>query len=386
MFANNVWVYTLSIPLCAIAAIILNIRGSEYSVLEHTIGGTKVKRDTFVRGVIFVLIAYITFWAAIRNGVADTAAYISRYNSMPLEINLKQLFFETDRTGEKAPLFSLYQIILKRLGFNWQFYLASIAIISGVCVYRGISKYSDDVALSYYFFITGLYYAWMFNGMRQFLVAAIVFANFKMIVEKKLWKLLLLVFVLYFIHKTAWIIIPIYFIANMKNWSYGIYVCILATMAVVILFPSQFTALLDDSFEEYNVAEQFAEDDGVNVLRFLVSMVTPTLAFVYKDKLAEFKSPFVNVLINMSLITGGLYAVGVVTSGIYMGRLPLYSDMFGLILLPFVLKRVLPKKVKGPVFVSALILYFVYFYLQTNNATYYTTNWFPSMDLGGAQL
>ncbi len=386
MFANNAWVYTLSLPLCAIAAIILNIRKPEYSVLEHTIGGAKVKRDALVRGVIFVLIAYITFWAAIRNGVADTAAYINNYKSLSTDINLKQLFLDSEQNGVKSPLFTLYQIILKRLGFNWQFFLASVAAISGFCIYKGISKYSDDVALSYYLFITGLYYTWFFNGMRQFLVAAILFANLKLIVEKKLWKLLLLVLLLYFIHKTVWIIIPIYFIANMKNWSYGIYACILATMAVVILFPNQFTALLDDSFSEYNVAEEFAKDDGVNVLRFLVSMVTPILAFIYKDKIAEYENPYVNVMVNMSLITGGLYAVGVVTSGIYMGRLPIYTDLFGLILLPFILKRVLPNQSKGTVFAACLILYFVYFYLQTNNNTYYTTNWFPSMDMGGAQL
>lgn len=382
MFANNVWVYTLSIPLCAIAAIILNIRGSEYSVLEHTIGGTKVKRDAFVRGVIFVLMAYITFWAAIRNGVGDTAAYINNYNNLSADISIKELF---TKPNEKEPLFTVYQLILKKLGLSWQFYLGSIAIISGVCVYRGISKYSDDVALSYFFFITGLYYTWMFNGMRQFLVAAIVFANFKLIVEKKLWKFLLLIFVLYFVHKTAWIIIPIYFIANMKNWSYGIYVCILVTMAVVILFPNQFTALLDDSFEEYNVAEQFSKDDGVNIFRFLVSMVTPTLAFVFKKRIAEYENTYVNVMVNMSLITAGLYAVGVVTSGIYMGRLPLYSDMFGLIMLPFILKRVLPKNSRNVIWVVSIILYLVYFYLQTNG-TYYTTNWFSGMDMGGAQL
>lgn len=95
---------------------------------------------------------------------------------------------------------------------------------------------------------------------------------------------------------------------------------------------------------------------GTDVFRFLVSMATPTLAFIYKDKIAEFDNPYINVMVNMSLITGGLYAVGVVTSGIYMGRLPLYTNLFGLILLPFILKRVLPKQAKGPVWVAAFII------------------------------
>ena len=382
MFAYNQWVYYLAIVLCGVGALILNAGQAEYSLIDAT-SGTKSKRPMQVYMIAFLLMGYIVFWAAIRNGIVDTAEYIYGYENITTKIDLKKLF----ASDQKAPLFDLYRIVLRRMGFNWQQYLASIAIISGFCMFYGISKYSDDVPFSMYLFITGLHFYWLFNGIRQFLVASIFFACLKWIVEKKLWKILILVLILYWIHQTAWILIPIYFIANMKNWSYGIYLCILITMAVVILFPNQFTALLDDSVDEYSVAEEFAKDDGVNVFRFLVSMATPTLAFIYKDKIAEFDNPYINVMVNMSLITGGLYAVGVVTSGIYMGRLPLYTDLFGLILLPFIIKRVLPKNMRGPIGVAAILLYFLYFYLQAKDGgIYYTTNWFSSMDLGGAQL
>ncbi len=382
MFDLNQWVYYLAIVLCGVGALILNVSQAEYSLIDAT-SGEKSRRQAQVYLVAFLLMGYIVFWAAIRNGIVDTAEYIYSYNNTSPNLDLKSLF----TSNQKAPLFNLYKAILQKLGFNWQQYLASIAIISGFCMFYGISKYSDDVPFSMYLFITGLHFYWLFNGVRQFLVASIFFACLKWIVEKKLWKILILVLILYWIHQTAWILIPVYFIANMKNWRYGIYVCILVTMVVVILFPNQFTALLNDSMDEYNVEEIFAKDDGVNVLRFLVSMVTPTLAFIYKDKIAEFENPYVNVMVNMSLITGGLYAVGVVTSGIFMGRLPLYTDLFGLILLPFIIKRVLPKNMRGPIGVAAVLLYFLYFYLQAKDGgIYYTTNWFSNMDLGGAQL
>ena len=382
MFKFNTWVYYLAILLCGFGALILNVGQVEYSLVDAT-SGKGIRRQRQVYLTAFLLMGYIVFWAAIRNGVVDTAEYIFGYENMTKTIDFKKIF----AADQKAPLFDLYRIILRRLGFNWQQYLASIAIISGFCMFYGISKYSDDIPLSMYLFVTGLHFYWLFNGIRQFLVASIFFACLKWIVEKKLWKIIILVLILNGIHQTAWVLIPVYFIANLKNWSYGIYVCVLVTMAVVILFPNQFTALLDDSVDEYNVAEEFAKDDGVNILRFLVSMVTPTLAFIYKDKIAEYKNPYVNVMVNMSLITGGLYAVGVVTSGIFMGRLPLYTDLFGLILLPFILKRVLPKQAKGPIWVAALTFYIFYFYLQEKDgAMYYTTNWFSSMDLGGAQL
>jgi len=383
MFTFNTWVYYLAIVLCGVGALILNAGQTEYSLIDAT-SGKGIKRQKQVYLVAFLLMGYIVFWASIRNGVVDTAEYISGYLRLDETRSIKSFFLDD---SEKAPLFRAFQVLLKRWGLNWQQHFAVIAVISGLFMFYGISKYSDDVPFSMYLFITGLHFYWMFNGIRQFLVASVVFACLKLFVEKKFWKLLIIVFVLYLIHKTVWIIMPIFFIANMKNWSYGIYACILATMAVVILFPNQFTVLLDDSMEDYNISEQLSHDDGVNILRFLVSMVTPTLAFIYKEKIAKFNNPYINVMVNMSLITGGLYAVGVVTSGIYMGRLPLYTDLFGLILLPFIIKRVLPKNMRGPIGVAAILLYLLYFYLQAKDGgIYYTTNWFPKMDLGGAQL
>lgn len=381
MFDQNVWVYYLALLVCGAGAFILKSSNTEYSLIDATSG---IKRDKIVWFVTFLMMGYIVFWAAVRNGVVDTAQYIESYRNLSPNTSIKSLFLSK---SEKAPLFKSYQVILRKLGFNWQQYLASIAIITGVFTWYGISKYSDDVALSMYLFMTGLYFYWMFNGIRQFLVVAILFASLRLIAEKKLWKFLLIIFILYFLHKTVIIMIPIYFIANMKNWSWGIYACVLATMAVVLLFPNEFVELLNDNYTDTNVTEQFAKDDGVNILRFLVAMVTPTLAFVYKDRLAEFDNPYVNVMINLSMVSAGLYAVGVVTSGVYIGRLPMFVDMYGIIFLPFMIRRVLPKETRGPIFVACIALYFLYFYLQANEGLiYYTTNWFDKMDLGGARL
>lgn len=382
MFRDNNWVFYIALLLCVATAIIMRTKKIEYSLLDAT-SDKKLKRENIIYFITFALMGYIVFWAAIRNGYIDTRAYIESYVRTKTEFSFSNLFANDE---EKAPLYKLFQIILKRLGFNWQGYLASVAIISGGCMAYGIGKYSDDVTLSIYLFISGMHFTWLLNGIRQFLAASIIFATMHLIVKKKFWKFMLLIFVLYFVHKTALIMIPIYFIVHLKTWSWGIYACVLATMALVILFPNQFVMLLDDSFEEYNVAEQIANDDGVNILRFLVAMVTPTLAFIYKKQIAEYDNKYINMMVNMSLITAGIFAVGVVTSGIYIGRLPLYSDLFGIILLPFILKRVLPNELKGLIFVFCIVLYLIFFYLQMSNGFYYTTNVFKSMDLGGAQL
>lgn len=377
LFERGRWIYFLALLLSGVAILYMNVNQIEYSLLDAE-GQVRKRRDGIVYIITFILVGYIIFWVAIRNGILDTYIYIKHYNQLSTKIDLKYLF-TSDKV--KAPLFELYQIILRRMGLDFHWFIGSVSVASGICIYYAFSRYSDDVAFSFYLFMTSMYfYGWLMNGIRQFLVVCIFFAAFRLVAEKKFWKLLLLVAVCYFIHKTAIMIIPIYFIANMKNWSWGIYACVLATMALALIFPDQLLSLLDDSFDEYNVVEQTANDDGVNILRFLVAMVPAVLAFAYRKRLSEFDNPYIKVLVNLSLVTAGLYAVGVTTSGVLMGRLPVYTEIFNFLFLPFLIRRVLPKRVRGTVWVAAVAFYFLYFYLQLNEETYYTTDLIESLN------
>ena len=105
MIEYNTWVYYLAIVLCGVGALYFNAAHVEYSLLEAT-SGEKHKRPAQVYIVAFILVAYIVFWAAIRNGVVDTAEYIYGYEHMTTKLDFHRIFSE----DEKAPLFELYQI------------------------------------------------------------------------------------------------------------------------------------------------------------------------------------------------------------------------------------------------------------------------------------
>ena len=78
MFEYNTWVYYLAILLCGFGALVLNANQVEYSLIDAT-SGKGVKRQKQVYLVAFLLMGYIVFWAAIRNGIVDTAEYIYGY-------------------------------------------------------------------------------------------------------------------------------------------------------------------------------------------------------------------------------------------------------------------------------------------------------------------
>ena len=121
--------------------------------------------------ISFLLIGFITFWAAIRNGVADTATYISGYESTNPQVS----FLEAFKGNNKAPLFNVFKLAFKKLGVDYHFYLAAIAIISGVCIAYGIGAYTENVFLSAFIFVASTNCMWLFNGIRQFLVVSIIY-------------------------------------------------------------------------------------------------------------------------------------------------------------------------------------------------------------------
>lgn len=370
---TNVWVYYSFF----LVILVFGLLFSKYEYAPVFSNG-EYKRNKNAMIISFILIGYITFWAAVRNGVADTSTYIDGYKMLNSNRNILEVF----KGEEKAPLFLVYQIILKRFGFDYHFYLASIAVISGICIAYGIGAYSESVFFSAFVFVASTNCMWMFNGIRQFLVVTIIFALTRLIVEKKLFKFLILVFILYFVHKSCIIMIPIYFVLNFKPWSWQIAVCILTTMAVVLFFPQLFIELLDSSMEGYNITEQLKEDDGVNILRVFVAAAPAILAYVYRSKIKGYDNRYVDLWVNASVITVGLYSVGVISSGIFVGRLPIYTEIYNILLLPFILKRIIPQESKAFLYIACVGFYMLFFYLMTKNS-YYTTDLFASMNLKG---
>lgn len=384
LFSSNSWVYYVAVFLCAFTAIIEFAVEDKYTIVGiGEIAEIQNRRKNIVKFIAFILIGYIVFWAAVRNGVADTRTYIQSYNLLKSDVGIFDSFIRNDDGSlDKAPLFISYQILLKKLGFDWHFFLGSIAVFSGLCIYYGISKFSDNVSYSVFLFITSLEFYWLFNGIRQFVVAAMFFVAFRLVVEKKFIKFLLLVFVMYFIHSTAIILIPIYFIVNMKNWDIGISICIIVTMAIVLIFPGKVNVWIDDAFSDYDYLNAVQDDDGVNILRVAVSLVTPVLAYIYRKDIARYNNPYINVMVNFSLITAGLYAIGYVTSGIYVGRLSIYTELFNILLLPFIICRVSSKKIRPILIFCSIVGYLLFFYLQTKDGSmYYTTDLFDSMNM-----
>lgn len=317
----------------------------------------------------FITFGYIAFWAAVRSGVADTAAYISMFRNAPSNIGA---IFQYWNVQEKAPGFKTLQVLVKHFTSNYHIWLTLITIVCCYPISRSLRRYSEDYFVSTYLFITTLCFFWLYNGIRQFIVAAIVFGRIDLIIERKTKEFLLLIAILSTIHFTAWIWIPVYFFVTEKPFGKKMMLFTVAIMLAAI-FTGSFVSAMDDvlsgsAYADYS--SQFAYDDGVNLIRVAVYMVPVIISFVYRNQLEWKNEPLIAVCMNLSLISAGIYFVGVFTSGILIGRLPIYFELFNLILFPYMINHFIPNSGKRVTRFLLITGYFMYYYIQMRNSYY----------------
>lgn len=325
-----------------------------------------------------VTFAVIVFFAGARSHIADTTAYIQMFKDYPLFQNAHDVIFDS---SAREPGFRLFSILIKTfISDNYTVWLSIIAVISGICVMFPLYKYSCNFGVSAFLFMASCQFFWMFNGMRQFLVAAIIFSCTGLILKNKTLLYIIIVCILSTIHKSAFILIPMYFIAQGEPWNKRTLMFI-GCIVLAMLFTSKFTNLLTDVVEQTDYASSVNEfkatDDGTSLIRILVESIPVILAFLYRNKIKDKLTPIIKLSINMSLIASGLYIISkVASSGILLGRLPIYFSMYNLILLPWLLRNIFDKKEKDLIYYIMIVCYFGFFYYQMcitwNGMPYYS--------------
>lgn len=313
-----------------------------------------------------IVFGYFIFWIGMRKYVADTTQYISSFNSIPSDFSTAWSQIDWN---DKGPAFSAFNVLFKCfISDNYTWWLMTIAIISGVCIMVVLRKYSCDFFFSSFLFIALLTFFWMMNGMRQFICVAVLFLCCDWIKDGKFVRFLIAVLLVSAIHDTALLMIPIYFVARSRPWHKKIGLFIVGIILICIFAEPFFSgvdnALSGTAYEGTKFI--FAEDDGVNPLRVIFYSIPPVVSFVFKEKIEEYnkKNPMLNICVNMSLVTVAFYLVGLFTSGIIIGRLPIYTEVYDLILIPYLLHICVDKKSRAIVSGVVIIVLLLYFYLN----------------------
>ncbi len=341
---------------------------SKLSTRRHElVSGTKRERWSYGAALLFLL--PLVYWCAVRStSIGDTGSYRSVFINAPS--SLSQLASYMAEQTKDAAFYGLVVVIKSLVTTNYKVYFGIIATIQLLCLGLVYRKYSRDYWLSIFLFVASTdYAAWMFNGMRQFLAAAIAFAALPFILQKKYIPSILIVFLASRFHQSALLVIPIIFIVQGKAWNVRTLLIALGSL-IAVAFIDEFTGFLDSSLQDTqyeNVVSDWNswDDDGTNGIRVLVYSVPTIFAFIWRKKIWENDNPLIHLCVNMSIVSTAIYVVSMFTSGIFIGRLPIYCSLYNYILLPWEVRHFFKKESRLFITLS-LILFYIAFYLYSN--------------------
>ena len=297
----------------------------------------------------------------------DTSAYMYSYNHMPTDLSYINDYMSTVYKDE---FFYFTSALIKiYISDNYLTYFAIFAIFHIFCILFVYRKYSESAFLSLFLFLVSTdYISWMYNGIRQFTAVCITFLCCGLILKRKYIPAIIIMAFASFFHGTAWIVIPFMFIAQGKPWNKKTILFILSII-IAILFVDQFTNVLDTLLVDTQYSNvvsdwQAGQDDGTNFIRVLIYCIPAILALFGRKKILEANNPVINLCTNMSIAAAGFYIISMFTSGIFMGRLPIYFSLYSYILLPWELNHIFNKESKNIIMFIMIICYIGYYFFS----------------------
>lgn len=342
-----------------VAEVILN-RVNIYSV-QYVDGGLARRWHWLNASILFFPI----FWlASMGPAINDIPTYLALYKAIPLEVSD---FFKYLVTMESGYGFAIMEWLIKTIfGNNLVAFRIIIALIHSIPLVLVFRRYSEDYWITIYLFVaSATHIGWMMNGLRQFIAVVMILSVLPLMIKKKHIPVIIVVLVASTIHISALFMLPIVFIVqgsagNKKTLGF----IILAIVAMFILSknPTLADIFLEGTEYEGALTEmQRMADDGVNPIRVLVSIVPVFLAFVQRKHIEREENKVIHICVNMSVITVGLNLVAMVTSGILMGRMAIYTSLYSFIIMPYLIRNAFTKDSQKLVNILMIVLYFIYY-------------------------
>lgn len=284
----------------------------------------------------WIPVLYVALFVCLRDEVLDTYFYIGDFKNMPT--NWHAIAFYNQTSGSKGfhfimALFKMY------ISENYYLWLTLIGGVSLYSLFRFYCRFSSNYALTFFLFISSTTFSWLLNGARQFVVACVLigFVDWLIYGNRK-QKLLYIAIAIFMttIHSSAWFVLPLIYICSrgkmLDKWMF------LVTIGAIIgtLLMGN---ILGTVSEVMNKDYDISESSGSSVMRLLISAVPLLLVLLKLKKIRKEATPIISFSINMSLVGICFYFASTFSSGILVGRMPIYFTLYNYILLPWLLKK-----------------------------------------------
>lgn len=340
---------------------------------RELVNGKKVERWTV--GAAFILIAPYIIWAGFRsNAFGDTYSYRRAFQECVSSFSEIGIYLDSV-TKDKG--FYLLMALEKCIfGDSDKFFFLLLAAFQLLIVMWMCRKYSEDYWFSIFLFIASTdYLSWTYNGIRQFTAVVIVYAATPFVLKKKYIPSILLILLASTMHQSALLMLPVIFIVQGKAWNKKTIFFIIACV-FSLFFIDQFTNIMDTMLAETqykNVVSDYQSwnDDGTNPIRVLVYSIPMLLSLVGLKYVRAEDDPIISVAVSGSILSSSIYLISSATSGIFLGRLPIYISLWSqCILLPWEINHMFTEHSARFVKMAAVVCYCVFFFFQMHFVWY----------------
>lgn len=324
------------------------------ALMARVINGKSGKPNMILTVIIMGILILVS---GLRNGIGDTGDYKQLYRTIAAFGYVPKGSYETG--------FVVFLTLLTHISNNPQFMIFVNAFITNSFNIGVLRKYSSLFELQTFMYITSGYYLVTMNGVRQALVAAVLFASTRFIIEGKFTIYFLITMLMYTFHTSALIMIPVYFIARQEVWSKKTLLLFLILPLIFLFFKPlmsiTFQAIEGSRYASYEGAILTGGEGGASVYRVLVSVIPVVLAYLGRNKLKE-SWPESNVFVSMSVINLIIMIFSLINW--LFARFTFYFQPYNFVLLPYMIKNLFSQQEKQFVYVLFIIFYFAFFYYE----------------------
>lgn len=320
-----------------------------------------------------LVFALITFYAAMRTDVNDTAVYRATFTELkPSWDNISQLIDSDQKDKGFYILQNFFKMYISDDYHMWFLLFAAIESLAFIFILRRESVSFVDAM--FFFFASTLYYNY-FTMMRQWFAVSLTFIGFYFFKRKKFIFYLLICLLAAQFHNSAYIMIPIYFLVQGEPWHKK-QNTILIIVFLAFLFMNPLLNTLEDTTQgsTYDYAIQTMNtNSGSSIIRPIIYFVPVVLSYIFREKIIGKET---NIIVNYSVFNFILNLVATFTSGLYVVRLSTYFNIYNVLLYPYLLNVALnDNKNKILIKIAFYIFYFSFYLYQmnyTNGYLYYS--------------
>lgn len=324
--------------------------------LETTTNDTPLKKLPYAsRACLFITAAALIFVAGSRYYVGtDFGAYYRGLKTYAPKLGSALRTFN-------EPGLPLLATIVRWFTKDGAWFIMACSFLTIGLILLTTYRYEHSFLMSSLLFILTIWDG-TFNGVRQYLAAAILFTGHRYVYDKKFWKWLIVVFLAAAVHKTALVMAVLYFILRNKVSMRNIILLTIGTYLVSANYDTIFSFIGFLSDSEMTMSSYATRT--VNVLRTLVSCAPAILCLIVNanKKLTDEETFYTNALV----VHGA--AMVAASNSAYLARIGIYTSSYVVIGLPKLLRtnnKYMDMILRG----GSIILYAIFWYFEMSGSS-----------------